>query len=551
MDASAALPRDAAASGARLPAWFWIGLLFLCGLVPALANSAVYHGDERFYTDAALAMQRDGELVPRYADGRARLNKPLLAYGAIVASHALFGVGLLQSRLPFAVAGALLVMLSGALAARLSREPRAGTLAALITACNPDVLTLSARSTPDILVCAAALLALDGAARILWEGRRGALHFWLGCGLATAAKGLWGPLLIAFVWLGACARPELRARLRGFLRPGPLFLGLALGAAGVAPLFLAGADEVLAQGGEDQLRGALSAAGALRNLIEYLPSLAIHLLPWTLLLALAASVADGRAALAEALRSPLVRTALCFWGVLVAVFVFGSARRVRYLAASFAPAAIALGVVLSALTAQARSARLVRSACAALSALCTLALLASALGLSRVQPWPALMVGVLAGASLCLGFRLVRRPAPDAPVPCAASVLCAALAFVGLVRPALAYSPLGEIAARVQGSALGLVELEDSLGSRLRLLSGGRLEPVALDAASAGGPRFVLAAAPAAAAWSARGYGTVAEFDALGGPRREDLLRWWRGAGGALRRGAAEERLVLLEAAER
>ena len=137
-------------------------------------------------------------------------------------------------------------------------------------------------------------------------------------------------------------------------------LGLALGASGVAPLFLAGADEVLAQGGEDQLRGALSAAGALRNLVEYLPSLAIHLLPWTLLVVLAFAVADGRAALAEAWRSPLVRTALCFWAVLVVVFVFGSARRVRYLAASFAPAAIALCVVLGALTTRPRSARLVR-----------------------------------------------------------------------------------------------------------------------------------------------------------------------------------------------
>jgi hypothetical protein len=262
-------------------------------------------------------------------------------------------------------------------------------------------------------------------------------------------------------------------------------------------------------------------------------------------------VADGRAALAEAWRSPLVRTALCFWGVLVAVFVFGSARRVRYLAASFAPAAIALCLVLGALVGRERSARLVRSACAALSALCTLALAASALLLARVEAWPALVVGVLACASLFLCSQLVRRPASDAPVLCAASVLCAAFAFVGVVRPALAYSPLGEIAARVPGTALGLVELEDSLSSRLRLVSGGRLEPVALGAASDGATRFVLAAAPAAAAWSARGYGTVAEFDALGGPRREDLLRWWRAGGGTLRRGAAEERLVLLEAAER
>ena len=50
--------------------WILAGL-FLLLLLPACLDVTRYHGDERFYTDAAVSMVKSGDwLSPRYPDGR-------------------------------------------------------------------------------------------------------------------------------------------------------------------------------------------------------------------------------------------------------------------------------------------------------------------------------------------------------------------------------------------------------------------------------------------------------------------------------------------------
>src|SRR5437867_3418181 len=55
--------------------------IFFAALVPTLRDLSRYHGDERYYTDAAITMIQSGDyLTPRYADGTERFKKPLLTY---------------------------------------------------------------------------------------------------------------------------------------------------------------------------------------------------------------------------------------------------------------------------------------------------------------------------------------------------------------------------------------------------------------------------------------------------------------------------------------
>ena len=163
-------------------------------------------------------MARSGDYcVPRYSGGEPRLVKPLLSYWVILAEQRLLGVGLWQARAAFALSAALLIVLAGSIARRLFDDERAATLTALILAGNAGILALGSRSTPDILVCLSVLLSLDGAARLLLEDRPGGSapwQFWIGAGLAAAAKGLWGALVVAFVLLGAPLVRDERARVR-------------------------------------------------------------------------------------------------------------------------------------------------------------------------------------------------------------------------------------------------------------------------------------------------------------------------------------------------
>src|SRR5689334_21399145 len=93
------------------------GLFFVLGAV-WLGSAAHYHGDERYYTDAALRMiARHDPWTPVYASGVARLNKPLATYWVVMATFLTAGVSLFLARLLFLFAGAVLVWLTG----RLSR----------------------------------------------------------------------------------------------------------------------------------------------------------------------------------------------------------------------------------------------------------------------------------------------------------------------------------------------------------------------------------------------------------------------------------------------
>lgn len=505
-----------------------IALLFLLGLFPALRSPAIYHGDERFYTDAALSMQTSGDYsLPRYADGAPRRNKPLLAYWVIAASHRILGKGLWQARLPFALAGAGLVLLTGIMGARLAEDPRAGILAALVMASHPDLLLLSIRSTPDVLVCVAVLLALDGMLRNPAESALGAWEVWIGAGLAAAAKGLWGLLVLLFVL--AFTAFGVRASVRSLARAPAMLVGCSLAALAIVPLFAAGAGAAAEEAASDQLRAAHGLSDVLHNAREYLPAPLIHFLPWTLLLGAGLLFRAGRVAARAVAARPSSRTALCWWGLLVFVFLFGAQRRVRYLAPAHAPLAILLAALLLAMAGAPSAGGTLRRACVFLSGLCATLLFAGSLLLFPDSSLGGAILVAL-GVTCLAATLLARRIPPAAALQCAGwSCACVAIAFQGRVRPCLFRSPLPAIVARIgssgsQPTKIGLVGLDESLGSRLRLLSGGRLVPEPLESAGAYAGELVLAHATLAESWTRLGLHELARFDPAGGPSRSELL---------------------------
>ena len=178
----------------------WYGLMWVVVLVAALGSAAalpqaaIYRGDERFYTDAAIQMRHSGDWwIPKDSDGRPRYVKPLLFYWAVAASQSVFGASLWASRLPSWLAGMVLLGVTWRLAKTCSRDPRGAAWAAVLLATNPEFYHLATRSTPDMMLTLWLTVAVWGFVRwVLREERTigAATAAWGGSALAMATKGL-------------------------------------------------------------------------------------------------------------------------------------------------------------------------------------------------------------------------------------------------------------------------------------------------------------------------------------------------------------------------
>src|SRR5262245_15975291 len=80
--AQAALAGIPASAG--IAASFLLALVFLAALLPSLSQTARYHTDESYYTDAALQMITTGDwITPRTAEGAPRFQKPIVTYWVV------------------------------------------------------------------------------------------------------------------------------------------------------------------------------------------------------------------------------------------------------------------------------------------------------------------------------------------------------------------------------------------------------------------------------------------------------------------------------------
>lgn len=465
----------------RRAGWL-LAAAFLVLLVPACLDETRYHGDERFYTDAAISIVESGDwLSPRYPDGRLRVEKPILSYWVLASSYETLGVSLFASRFPFALAGALVVGMTFELGLALLRDRRVALLGAAIMASNPHLVTISTRSTPDVLVVASLLVSFVGFARLLrGERSRGALALaWLGGGAAVAAKGGLGVVWVATVVVFALFLPDRRERVRGLFDRVFFPIGLLVGAWGFGSYALAHGASVLATSLHDQTGGARGPGAAIgRGLAAYLRVPLEQFAPWLVLLGLA--LPGARQAAADWLRAnrSFVRLALVWLGVVVVVFSFGSLVRGRYLAPAYPPIALVLAGVLVATSRVASVEARLRKITRGLLAVVAGAALVGGIFAARVGGGVAFAAGALAGASAGAWLATRGRPAQAALVAFGVVFLVAQTAVVAGIRSRFARAPVDAIASRLLAPDLAgrrIAQVGDSahLASKLRVATAG------------------------------------------------------------------------------
>ena len=183
-------------------------LIALLGSLPLLSR---YHFDEGWYTNAAIEMVRTGDyLTPRYADGSVRFRKPIVTYWVLVASYTTMGIGLVASRLPFLLAGCIVLWVTYRIGRSATGDSHTGVAAAAILASNIEFMESATKSTPDMLQCLFLTLSIWGAVEIIFQQRRESHWYallYVGAGLAIATKGMLAVMLMLFVWAFARFRP--------------------------------------------------------------------------------------------------------------------------------------------------------------------------------------------------------------------------------------------------------------------------------------------------------------------------------------------------------
>jgi 4-amino-4-deoxy-L-arabinose transferase-like glycosyltransferase len=331
---------------ALLAAFFFILLL-------VIPDPSKFHSDERYYTDAALQMLQTGDYwTPYYPDGQARLNKPILTYWAAAGSLRVFGVSLFAARLPFLLAGVLVVWLTFHLAQTVLKCGRTALLAALILASNIELMTLSTRATPDALVCLFVLVSMWGFARIWFAGDQsfvGPLLVFGGMGLAVQTKGLLGLCpLGANLLFCLLARPG-RAKLKFFLNWPAIVVGIGLGVFWYALMLQRHGLGALHDFYDDQVGAQMTRNPGVMftNLVVYLFAGFRHFMPWTLLPLLALFWFRRELAYFWKTRRRECLFLFSLFAVLVMFFSLGNIRRPRYLTASYPMLAVLLAAFVS------------------------------------------------------------------------------------------------------------------------------------------------------------------------------------------------------------
>ncbi|MCU0256358.1 MAG: glycosyltransferase family 39 protein [Vicinamibacterales bacterium] len=188
------------------------GLTFFLGL----GRSAIGDSDEAFYAEAAREMVESGNWLTPYYNYELRFQKPILYYWLAAAAYRGWGLGEAAARIPSALSGVGLVLLTW-LAARRWFGPGVGLIAGLIVATNFGYYAIGRMALPDLPLAFFISLATWAGIESISAGREGQprTRAWLmlaavASGLAVLMKGPVGvalPLLVACVLLVLPRRP--------------------------------------------------------------------------------------------------------------------------------------------------------------------------------------------------------------------------------------------------------------------------------------------------------------------------------------------------------
>jgi 4-amino-4-deoxy-L-arabinose transferase-like glycosyltransferase len=470
-------------------AWMHVVFASLLFLLPSVAK---YHGDERFYTDASIRMVQTGDYwTPYFGDGRPRFLKPIVTYWTIAASYQALGINFLASRLPFLVAGCLIIFVTWRVSLTLFRRPPDAALAALIIGSNVQLLTVSIRSTPDVLVSLFLLLSLLGFARIIFGGDRSWPSYalaYVGAGLAVQTKGLLGIASVAFAFLFCLLFKRREIKLRALAEWKAVSLGLGIALFWYAATVKLHGPEVLNSFFADQVseKVATNPLVPLKNVFVYLGAALRHFLPWTLLLA--AGLALNWRAVMDDLRTQRKETLFLggWFLVMVVIFSFGNMQRTRYLVVSYPLLAVLCARVLARCGEGVRFAGWLRKTVTVLAAVALL------IGLLLAGAGCAIHVRMaLAGVGVALAsmwaYVRARRPAAWNGWLAVAGLSFAVFATAELgLRPLFSRSPARAITAQLlaaggPGQTVQALNVSLAYQAQVRVFSRGQIHVVPVD----------------------------------------------------------------------
>jgi len=478
--------------------FFILLLAFLFGLGATMSTPDKYHGDELFYTDAAMRMCQSGDYwTPYWDNGNIRLRKPIMTYWTIVGSFQLFGINIFASRVPALLAGVGLLVLTFLTGRAIFNSAEIAMFAMLITASNLEMMRLATRATPDALLCFFLMLSMYGFARIWFQQDRGywgPLLAFGGMGLAVQTKGLLGltPLLAnAFFYM--LARPD-RSGLRALRRPVPLIIGLALAIFWYAIMFQRHGAGALREFFDDQVSAKVSTNPLflLSNPFVYCVSVIQYFPIWTLILVACAIFSRNELiAFWRQNRSQCVFL-LSLLVVAIASFSFGNMRRSRYLTVAYPLVACALAAAIHSL-----AAGKVAQLCIARASIGIGFLLGLVGALVIVSGfWIGPQWGI--GGGLLLGLGAAGVMVARAQVPLWRWLWISAVFLVGFIaqgacfRPILSPSPLPKLtrellAMKPEHSTVYTHEAQPRVAGIIRILSGGKLKVQTITSIPVGG----------------------------------------------------------------
>lgn len=325
-------------------------LLLLCAVTFGwrLGHIGLIDPDEPFYAQSATEMLAQHDWVTPRIFGHPQFEKPILFYTLEMASIRLFGHTETAERLPAAVFGTLLVLLTYAFGARvLGRE--AGLWSALVLGTGALYMGCSRMVLTDVIFaffvcgcCFACWAALDPVS----PRQRAWLLAGLFAGGALLTKGPLGLAIPVLACVTAAGLSRPLARPRG-----------AMLAGGVALMFLVAAPwygVMLARYGMDYVRAffvhenidrLLYAEHGSNNHFYYYPAvLVIGSLPW--IPAIAVTLARLRQPLPNA---RVWRFLLCWLGSSIVLFTAAASKLPTYVLFAFVPLSLLVGGTIAAL----------------------------------------------------------------------------------------------------------------------------------------------------------------------------------------------------------
>ena len=333
-------------------------LTFFAGL----GQSAITDSDEAFYAESAREMVATGDwLTPRFNETN-RFEKPVLYYWLAASAYVVFGVNEMAARLPSALAGLGLALLTFACARRWLDPPTALT-AGLITATSFGYVSMARQALPDLPLAFFVSLATWGLIRAWLDDPAQApltdavaRRRWLLVAAAAAGCGflMKGPVAIALP--GIVVVPILgweawQGRSRTHLGASDIAMAAAVFTLLAAPWFVAMANE---HGtaylhrffiDENVERFATERYNAARPFWYYGPIVAGGLLPWSPFMLL---WWPGIVDTIRARRGPSVSTLrLIVWAAAPLVFYSLSiGKQPRYILPVLPPLAVLLAVAI-------------------------------------------------------------------------------------------------------------------------------------------------------------------------------------------------------------